>query len=172
MMQLVQLSIFWTVVVDIVAWALFHTIISLSMAAVPSSKFNRDHSLYRIRGWEKSLQPWERFFLVKKWKHLIPDGTKIIQIGFEKKRLISMDSEYLKRFIIESKRAELTHWLSIIPAIFFFLWNPLWAGGVMVAYAVLFNGPIIIVQRYNRYRLEKIVARKRKNTPLKEKVFI
>ncbi|WP_367619250.1 hypothetical protein [Planococcus shenhongbingii] len=30
----------------------------------------------------------------------------------------------LKVFAAETKRAELTHWLSIIPAPLLFLWNP------------------------------------------------
>ena len=170
--QIVELSIFWTVVIDILAWAAFHIIISFWMAIMSYDRFNRDSFLYRITNWEKSFQPWERIFYVKKWKHFIPDGTKIIQIGFEKKRLTSIDKDYLKRFIVESKRAELTHWLSILPSIFFFLWNPFWAGWVMVAYALIFNGPIIIAQRYNRQRLERVVARKRKTKASIEKMVV
>ncbi|NME07305.1 glycosyl-4,4'-diaponeurosporenoate acyltransferase [Psychrobacillus sp. BL-248-WT-3] len=160
-----------TILIDIVAWAFFHIAISLCMAAIPSSKFEYDNNLYRIREWEKSNQLWSRLFQVKKWKHLIPDGTKIIQKGFEKKSLISNNRDYLFMFLIESRRAELTHWLSILPSVFFFLWNPLWAGWVMVVYALLFNMPIIIAQRYNRNRLERILSSKRKSVVKREEVL-
>jgi glycosyl-4,4'-diaponeurosporenoate acyltransferase len=38
----------------------------------------------------------------------------------------------------------------------FFIWNPLWAGWVMVVYATLVNFPCIISQRYNRARLAEL----------------
>ena len=74
------------------------------------------------------------------------------------------DEESIKRFILETRRAELTHWLSIVPAPLFFIWNPPWAGWLMVGYAVVVNAPFILIQRYNRPRLEKIRLRaKRRN---------
>jgi glycosyl-4,4'-diaponeurosporenoate acyltransferase len=41
----------------------------------------------------------------------------------------------------------------------FFIWNPLWACFVMVAYALAANVPFIIVQRYNQLVLTRICAR-------------
>ncbi|MDG0792194.1 hypothetical protein OMP38_15960 [Cohnella ginsengisoli] len=64
----------------------------------------------------------------------------------------------MKVFAAETKRAELTHWLSILPAPLFFLWNPVWVGWIMVLYAAAFNLPIIVVQRYNRGRIDAIVS--------------
>ncbi len=106
------------------------------------------------------MKPWQQLFAVKGWKHLILDGNNIIQIGFSKKRLASHEMDYLQQFLLESRRAELTHWISILPAPLFFLWNPMWAGLVMIGYAILFNAPIIIVQRYNRPRLKQIIKKK------------
>ena len=37
--QLVELPIMETILIDIVAWTFFHIAISLCMAAIPSSKF-------------------------------------------------------------------------------------------------------------------------------------
>ncbi len=48
---------------------------------------------------------------------------------------------------------ELILWLAHLGGWLFFLWNPAWAGWVMVLYATLANGPCIITQRYNRVRL-------------------
>jgi glycosyl-4,4'-diaponeurosporenoate acyltransferase len=41
----------------------------------------------------------------------------------------------------------------------FLLWNPWWLGLVMIAYAVVANGPCILIQRYNRGRLVRVLAR-------------
>ena len=40
----------------------------------------------------------------------------------------------------------------------FFLWNRPWVGGLMVAYGILGNLPCILVQRYNRLRLTRLIA--------------
>ncbi|MGE7878432.1 hypothetical protein [Peribacillus muralis] len=76
---------------------------------------------------------------MKIWKDYIPDGSKINKRGIEKKELQGTDTSSLTTFILESKRAKLAHWLSILPAGFFFLWNPVWAGWIMVVYAILFS---------------------------------
>lgn len=170
-MQIIHLPIFWTILIDIGAWAFFHIGISLFMAMIPVHFFEKENSLYKLRKWEKSGELWERLFSVRLWKHLIPDGKKVIRKGFEKNTLASNDKRYLKLFVIETKRAELTHWVSILPAGLFFLWNPAWAGWIMVAYAFLFNLPIIIVQRYNRPRIERFLSRKRKTRVTKEAVL-
>jgi glycosyl-4,4'-diaponeurosporenoate acyltransferase len=39
-----------------------------------------------------------------------------------------------------------------------FLWNWLWVDPVMVLYAIAANGPCLVTQRYNRARLQRILA--------------
>lgn len=59
--------------------------------------------------------------------------------------------------MIETQRAEWTHWVSMLPAPLFFIWNPVWAGWLMILYALIANLPFIIIQRYNRPRLLKLI---------------
>jgi glycosyl-4,4'-diaponeurosporenoate acyltransferase len=158
-MPVVSLTIVWTIILDAIAWALFHLVISILCSWIPLQYFQRSSSFYKIATWEKSGQFWQNLVAVKKWKSSIPDAARLFKIGFEKKLLAGCDAENLQTFAAETKRAELTHWLSILPAPLFFLWNPFWAGWVMILYAVVFNIPIIIVQRYNRARLETILKR-------------
>lgn len=161
-MQIIELSVVWTIVINIIAWAFFHMSLSFLTLFMPDHTFQNDHFLYKIKKWEKSGTIWKKYFRVKNWKTYIPDGAKLFKAGFEKKQLRGTEMSYLEKFILESRRAELTHWLQILPAGFFFFWNPLWAGWVMVAYALMFNVPIIIAQRYNRARFEQLVERKKK----------
>ncbi|NLB98875.1 MAG: glycosyl-4,4'-diaponeurosporenoate acyltransferase, partial [Lactobacillales bacterium] len=90
------------------------------------------------------------------WKRKLPEGSSIIKSSYNKKHLQGTDKQTFEKFIIETKRAELTHWLLIPPAFVFFIWNPLWAGLVMVLYACVVNIPFILIQRYNRPRLERV----------------
>ncbi|HET6952094.1 MAG TPA: hypothetical protein VFI47_17060 [Acidimicrobiales bacterium] len=66
----------------------------------------------------------------------------------------------LESFAAETRRAELVHWAIPLVVPVFALWNPPWLAGVMAAYALVANLPCLIVQRYNRGRLERILARR------------
>jgi glycosyl-4,4'-diaponeurosporenoate acyltransferase len=98
---------------------------------------------------------------VRRWKSRLPDGAPWLG-GFAKKRLFARDTEYLRHFVLETRRAEVAHWcmLGCLPV--FFLWNPPWACGVMSAYAVAANLPCILTQRYNRLALHRVAQSRRR----------
>ena len=73
--------------------------------------------------------------------------------------MASSDPHYLQVFIRETWRGELCHWTVLAFTPLFFLWNPWWADLVCLAYALAANLPCIIVQRYNRLRLRKLLSR-------------
>ena len=52
------------------------------------------------------------------------------------------------------------HWAIPLVTPLFALWNPAWLVGAMVAYAVVANAPCLIVQRYNRGRLLRVLTRR------------
>jgi len=86
--------------------------------------------------------------------------------GYAKKRLRATHDEELARFVQESRRAELTHYLAMLPAPLFFLWNPAWAGWFMIGYALVANAPCIIAQRYNRPRFKKLLEKRALGTKI------
>jgi glycosyl-4,4'-diaponeurosporenoate acyltransferase len=71
----------------------------------------------------------------------------------------------LNRFVTETRRAEATHWVLLAAGPLFLLWNPWGLGLVMIAYAVVANVPCLVVQRYNRARLLRVVERARRRAP-------
>lgn len=106
---------------------------------------------------------YERVLRVKDWKDRLPDGARWISHGFSKRNLRGTDSEYLRRFVAETRRGELCHWLAIACLPVFSVWNPWWGVWVNAAYALLANLPCIMAQRYNRGRLLGLLARARGN---------
>ena len=69
--------------------------------------------------------------------------------------------------ICETCRAELTHWLTMVFAPFFFLWNKPFVGWIMIAYALAENVPLIMAQRYNRSRLVYLYRKAIRRRPVK-----
>jgi glycosyl-4,4'-diaponeurosporenoate acyltransferase len=61
--------------------------------------------------------------------------------------------------VVETHRAELVHWLLWPAGLLTALWLPPAGVGVNVVFATLFNLPCVLVQRYNRARLRRCLAR-------------
>ena len=152
-----QLSQFWIIFLDISVWVVIHLGISYLCSLIPLNKFNTENCWYSTKKFEYKGNIYIGFFKIKKWKHLVPDGAKLFKNGFPKKKLQSCSPEYLEAFMLETCRGELTHWMQLLPAGIFFLWNIWWAGIIMIVYALCVNIPCILLQRYNRARLQKVL---------------
>lgn len=105
------------------------------------------------------LELYESHFRVKRWKGLLPDGASWFAGGFAKKSLTSREPEYLRRFIAETRRGELCHWVQLALAPVFLIWNPWWAFLFVMAWFFVSNLPCIVVQRYNRLRFSRALGR-------------
>lgn len=168
-MRIVYLSRFWTIVVDSLAWAIIQPGIAYLSMRFPPSLLDPDAGLFRPRAWEKNGDIYDQLLRVRRWKGRLPSGGTLFPGGFPMDQIASRDEEYLRTWLMETCRAELCHWLAILPSALFFLWNPPWLGAVMVAYAFLFNAVPIVVQRHNRPRLQAIIRRREQQktpTPL------
>ena len=156
-MPLFQLSHFWIIFLDIFVWLVIHLGVSYLCSLIPISYFENDIRWYRTRSWEKDGMFYQRPLRIKSWRKVIPDGGAMFKRGFPKKNLENKNTGYLKTFLYETKRAELTHLLAILPAPLFFLWNIWWVGLIMIAYALIANLPCIMLQRFNRARISRVL---------------
>ncbi|MDO6655842.1 glycosyl-4,4'-diaponeurosporenoate acyltransferase [Anaerobacillus sp. 1_MG-2023] len=158
-MQVIHLSIVGLILVNIFAWLIIHVSISYICLRLPDSFYESKKSMLQNKKWE--LKVYDRI-QIKKWKTILPDGGDVFKGGFRKKELKTLTSSYIRKFILETRRAEVTHWLLIPPSFLFFLWNPLSIGLVMVGYSLIVNLPFILIQRYNRLRLKPLLHRQLK----------
>jgi glycosyl-4,4'-diaponeurosporenoate acyltransferase len=127
---------------------------------LPDRLFDPYRFLWRAHRWERDGRVYESVVHVKRWKHLLPDGGGIFSSrGYQKRRLKDHSEENLRRFLIESARGELTHWLGILPFWVFGLFAPPYIIWIMLAYALAVNLPCIIAQRYNRPRVSALLSR-------------
>ncbi len=152
----------WLVLIDSIAWFVIHMTIAWLMGQVPDEWLAKQEKTFRPRSWEKEGKIWQDCFSVRSWKKYLPDGSMFIRSSYDQTHLQGTEVENLEKFILETKRAELTHWLMVPPAFLFFLWNPPWAGVLMVVYALALNLPLILTQRYNRPRLQRLLQFKKR----------
>jgi glycosyl-4,4'-diaponeurosporenoate acyltransferase len=157
--MIVHLSGPWAIVINITVWLVINLGVGMSTARMQPNSFNPQSWLYRQRIWERGGKTYKARLKVQKWKRLLPAVAAVVKGGFRKKHVGNADAAYVRRFILETCRAEFTHWVILLFSLIFFLWNDWWIGLIMVAYGLATNMPCIVTQRYNRMRLERIYAR-------------
>ncbi len=163
-MQVLSLNLTQAILLDILAWTVIQLTIGYCSSKIPLDWLNPDLPFFQTFTWEQGGEIYEKLFHVRAWKHLLPNGSALYQDGFSIKNLPTSDPAYLECWLKETIRSEICNWLMILPCIFFFLWNNVALGWVMVAYAFLSNLAPIIAQRYNRPRVRKLLAKLEKKT--------
>lgn len=159
MFPLITIQPWLMLILNIILWPIFHLGLSKLTLNMHQRHFKKDTWLYRLRKYEDDGRFYERFLGIRRWKKWIPDGATLFNEGFKKKHLLGTQKEYIQTFILETRRAEFTHILQIFPCLIFFIFNSFWIAMIMVVYALMFNVPLIWLQRYNRARFLRIVYR-------------
>lgn len=138
-------------------WIGFHLGAGYLVQRLPLAWIARLPVVGETYGWERSGRIYEPLG-IRCWKVYLPDGGGLLEGGFAKRHLKGRERGYLRRFAQETSRAELGHWLTWALALSFFLWTPWWLALIMVLYGGVINVPFILVQRYNRARLQRLLG--------------
>ena len=135
-------------------WGVWSTVCGYVAHRLPAQWLQRDSWLLRLHRTERSGRHYDRVLRIKRWKDLLPEAGGLFRGGFAKRR-IRHDRAYLEQFLVETRRAELAHWPILALGPTFYAWMPWWLASAMLGYALAANVPCILVQRYNRARLER-----------------
>lgn len=141
-------------------WIFVHFASSYLVHFFPESIYNYKNIFFRKCAIEFDGKLYKKLFLIDRWKDKIPEaGTLLGLHPFSKRHFISKNPDYIKRFILETCRGELAH---LLPFLFYpisLIWNPFFADIIMFFYVLFTNLPFIIVQRYNRIRLIRLLEK-------------
>ena len=123
---------------------------------LPKSWFHADRFPYKTAAYEPKIYQALR---VKSWQGKVPDMSRIFKKIMPEKKMTAETIADVPRMLEETCVAELTHFLlSILGLAMLWIWPG--AGGITVTviYILLGNLPFIIIQRYNRPRLQRLYA--------------
>lgn len=149
-----------TIAVDVVAWGAFHTATGYAAHRLDAGRLSQDGWLLRPRSFETGGRWHRRRLRIDRWKDRLPEAGDLFRGGMSKRQVPSYDVAGLELFARETRRAELAHWWALLCGPVFMLWNPPLAAALLVGYGVVVNLPFILVQRYNRFRIETLIARR------------
>jgi glycosyl-4,4'-diaponeurosporenoate acyltransferase len=155
----IELTPFVNVLVDVAAWGVFHATTGYAVHRLPTSRLEHDTWLIAERGFERSGRLYERFG-IRAWKDRLPEAGALFAGGVSKRRIPGRDTTSLQRFMVETRRAEYGHWAALACGPLFVLWNPPLVAALMIGYGITVNLPFIAIQRYNRARVGRVLARR------------
>ena len=148
-------------VLNMAGWGGWSVLVGYVAHRRPVHRFMTDSWLTRARGFERGGRFYERRLRIQRWKDLLPEAGALFEGGISKRSIGSRRPGRLERFVAETRRAEWTHWSIMAAAPVFFLWNWWWADILIVIYAIAANLPCVLVQRYNRARVRRILENRR-----------
>ncbi len=112
--------------------------------------------------WKReSPERYEQLVAIRRWKPWLPDAGAALPGGVRKASLVRRDRAWLERLTLETRRAELVHRVLWPFWIVTALWLPPTGVVINLVFATVFNLPCLLVQRYNRLRLERLLRRLR-----------
>lgn len=156
-MPLVHVSNPVVVAINVGAWAVIHSGSGYAVHRLSVQRLSRDGWLFRPRAVEGDGRLYVETLRIKRWKDRVPEAGALFPGGISKRHLPDVAAGGLERFVVETRRAELGHWLAMAPAPLFAIWNPPLGVALMVAYGVGINLPFIAIQRYNRIRVLRVL---------------
>ncbi|NCN05699.1 MAG: hypothetical protein GW949_08710 [Spirochaetales bacterium] len=110
-----------------------------------------------ILPWESTGKIYQKLFRIQSWKDRLPEAGAFFTGGVAKNHLDPKNPQALRTFYYETLRAEFSHWLPFFFSWSFFLWNSPDIAWFMPPVAMVGNLPFIVIQRYNRARVERIL---------------
>lgn len=113
---------------------------------------------FKEKSFEKKLY---KILRVKKWKN------KALTYNPE---LYSVKDRSLEQIADTTAKSETDHWINVLIALstvaFGFIWGEIWIFALTAFLAAVFDSQFIIIQRYNRPRLMKLIQREKKQQRL------
>ncbi|HKK96501.1 MAG TPA: hypothetical protein VJ916_09350 [Anaerovoracaceae bacterium] len=150
-----------TIAISFILWPTFQFIASRIANKLPISFYNDNNVLFKTKKWEKGGSFYQTYFRIKSWKEYMPDSSFFNKNKYAKKRITDFSDENLYRFLIESRKAELVHILSVLPFWVWIIISRVEVMLLMLLYALIANIPCIIIQRYNRPRIKEYLNRRK-----------
>ncbi len=142
------------------AWVVIGVASGFLVHRLSIASLNHDTWMTRLRAFECDGRFYERHLDIRRWKDRLPEAGATFRGGFSKRAVTGRSSHHLVRFAAETRRAEYVHWMNAAAGPAFLLFLPLWGGVLMTAFSLAVHMPFVVIQRYNRARLLRTLARR------------
>lgn len=136
---------------------------------IPPDWVDPERGLWCCFSFEQQGRIYEKLE-IRRWQKKVPDMSRLLPRVMPPKRLAGRDLQCLPEMVRETCVAELIHWLLCLGGLYCLrLWRGV-GGAVIAVLNICGNLPFILIQRYNRPRLKRLLRRSLQAQP-KEKLL-
>ncbi len=131
---------------------------------LPGKLLNPENWYFRCYAFERGGKIYEKLG-IKKWQSHVPDMSRVVPWLMPPKNLKGEFKDRIPTMVRETCNAELNHWItSLVGLGCLWIWPGI--GGVIVTLVdiLVLNLPFILIQRYNRPRLMRLLKKQRQIT--------
>lgn len=143
-----------TLLINLLLGAVWHYATFFLCISMNKSAFDSRRKIYQPHKWEKDGKFYNDVLKINKWKDFLPQHVD--KDGFSKDHLDDLSIEYIDEFIMETCRGEWNHSMNCLFAIVLLFMNDFLIGIILSILLWIGNLPFAIIQRYNRFRLQKL----------------
>ena len=147
-------SFFSVLIINIFIAVIWHFAVFMICILMDTSFFNEEKKMYRPKKWERGGRFYSDTLKINSWKDIMPQY--IGKNGFSKDHLDALSPEYLDEFIMETCRGEWNHTANCALCIVLMIINRPLSGAIFSLLVFAANMPFTLIQRYNRFRLQKL----------------
>lgn len=147
-------SIAFALLINILLGCIWHFVTFVVCTSVDDSFFDSAKRMYLPHKWERNGKFYSDVLKINRWKDLLP--RYIGKDGFSKEHLDGISVDYLDEFIMETCRGEWNHTMNCLYAVVLFMLNNFITAFILSAVLFLLNVPFAMIQRYNRFRLQRL----------------
>ncbi len=145
---------------NISTWVMWFFIVGFCVSKLSDNFLAKDRIFTKLFDFEKETIWFNHYLKIDKWKDKVPELGNFFGKGFPKRSVGQAEVSHLQLFIRETRRAEIAHWIMTAGWIFTIIFNPLWAIVFNLFFAHVVNFPCLLIQRYNRVRLLRVLETK------------
>lgn len=152
-------------IINLLLGTVWHYIVFFVCISVNTKLFDPKRKMYLPHKWENNGKFYNDVFKINRWKDSLPQH--IGKDGFSKDHIDDLSIEYIDEFIMETCRGEWNHIMNCLFTVVLFLINNFLTALVFTALLLIGNMPFALIQRYNRFRLQKLrkmLVRRKKRT--------
>lgn len=146
------------IIVNFMLLIVWHIIILILSRILKDSYFDPKKIMYLEYKWENNGKFYINILKIKKWKDKLPQYVP--KNGFSKRHLrciSKLSKEYIEKFIIETCRAEWNHMMCCMYWVVAVFTNSGLCGLFFSIVSIVANLPFLIIQRFNRIRLNNLI---------------
>ena len=141
-------------VINLLLGTVWHYAVFFLCVFIDTKHFDERKRMHLPEKWERGGKFYTNTLKIQKWKDALPQH--IGKDGFSKDHLDGISVEYLDEFIMETCRGEWNHTANCALCLILMLLDPPPVSLIFAFLVFIGNLPFKLIQRYNRFRLQKL----------------